>query len=297
MPFSAFWRDAAVVRGATFLALAAVCYAITGVLVRLASSGLSNESLVFFRNLVGLFFCMPLFARYGLSFLKTNMLRWHVCRTVVGLSAMYCYFYSLAHFALADAMLFVYAAPVIVPVLAHWFLLEAITVRSYFVVLVGLAGVIMVLKPGGEHFAWMAPVGLSCTVLTAFAFVFIRKLSVSEPPMRVVFYFTFLSTIISAVPYALHWQWPDERAWWLLIGIGGFNTVAQWFLSLAYGSAPAAKIAPVSYLTVLLAALLGWLMWDEVPDRYAIVGAVLIFASALLVVWIQPKQSVPLLAD
>jgi drug/metabolite transporter (DMT)-like permease len=61
------------------------------------------------------------------------------------------------------------------------------------------------------------------------------------------------------------------------------NTLAQWFLSLAYGSAPAARIAPVSYLTVLLAALLGWVIWDEVPDHYAIAGAVLIFISALLV--------------
>jgi drug/metabolite transporter (DMT)-like permease len=47
----------------------------------------------------------------------------------------------------------------------------------------------------------------------------------------------------------------------------------------------------MSYLTVLLAALLGWLMWDEVPDRYAVVGAILIFASALLVMWTHPKQS------
>ena len=54
-------------------------------------------------------------------------------------------------------------------------------------------------------------------------------------------------------------------------------------MSLAYGSAPAAQIAPVSYVTVLLAALLGWLLWDEVPDAYAIGGTVLIFASALLV--------------
>jgi drug/metabolite transporter (DMT)-like permease len=196
---------------------------------------------------------------------------------------MYLYFYSLAHFALADAMLFVYSAPVIVPLLAHWFLGEPITSRIYAVVLLGLVGVILVLKPGGEHFYWMAPVGLSCTLFTAFAFVFVRKLSVSEPPMRVVFYFTLFSTVISLLPFLFHPQWPDARGWLLLAGIGGVNTLAQWFLSLAYGSAPAARIAPVSYLTVLLAALFGWMLWDEVPDHYAIGGAVLIFASALLV--------------
>ena len=273
-----------VLRGAFFLALTACCYAITGVLVRLASHDLDNNAMVFFRNLLGSFFLLPWLLHNGLNALKTDMLPWHVARTVVGLAAMYLYFYSLAHFALADAMLFVYSAPVIVPVLAHFFLRESITPRIYAVVLIGLCGVVLVLKPGGENFAWMAPVGLSCTVLTAFAFVFVRKLSVNEPPMRVVFYFTVMSLLISSVPFAWHVQWPALRVWGLLLGIGGFNTVAQWFLSLAYGSAPAAKIAPVSYLTVLLAAILGWLLWDEVPDAYAIAGALLIFTSALLVV-------------
>lgn len=275
-------------RGALYLALAACCYAITGVLVRLTAGQLDNNALVFWRNLVGLLSLAPWFFQVwqqekGFSALHTNMMRWHIARTVVGLTAMYLYFYSLTHFALADAMLFVYSAPVIVPLLAHWLLGEPITKRIYAVVLLGLAGVILVLKPGGEHFYWMAPVGLSCTLFTAFAFVFVRKLSVSEPPMRVVFYFTLFSTVISVLPFLFHPQWPDARSWLLLAGIGGVNTLAQWFLSLAYGSAPAARIAPVSYLTVLLAALFGWLLWNEVPDQYAIGGAVLIFASALLV--------------
>ena len=275
-------------RGALYLALTACCYAITGVLVRLAAVQLDNNSLVFGRNLAGLLFLMPWFFRMcrlqnGLAALKTDLLGWHMARTAVGLIAMYLYFYSLAHFALADAMLFVYSAPVIVPLLAHWFLGEPITARIYAVVLLGLVGVVLVLKPGGEHFYWMAPVGLSCTLFTAFAFVFVRRLSMSEPPMRVVFYFTLFSAVISVLPFLFHPQWPDSRGWWLLAGIGGVNTLAQWFLSLAYGSAPAARIAPVSYLTVLLAALLGWVIWDEVPDHYAIAGAVLIFISALLV--------------
>lgn len=272
-----------VLRGAMFLALTACCYALTGVLVRMVSSQLDNNALVFWRNLTGLLFLLPWLMQNGIGVLRTTMMRWHMARTAVGLTAMYLYFYSLAHFTLADAMLFVYSAPVIVPVLAHWFLGEPITARIYAVVLVGLAGVILVLKPGGEHFSWMAPVGLSCTLFTAFAFVFVRKLSVSDPPMRVVFWFTLLSTVVSLVPFLWAPEWPDHRGWWLLAGIGGVNTLAQWFLSLAYGSAPAGRIAPVSYLTVLLAALFGWLIWDEVPDHYAIGGALLIFLSALLV--------------
>jgi drug/metabolite transporter (DMT)-like permease len=272
-----------VLRGALYLAATAACYALTGVLVRLVASQMDNNATVFWRNFTGLLFLLPWLLRSGVRGLKTHMMRWHLIRTAVGLTAMYLYFYSLAHFALADAMLFVYSAPVIVPLLAHWLLHEPMTKQIYSVVIIGLFGVMLILKPGGEHFYWMAPVGLSCTVFTALAFVSVRKLSVSEPPMRVVFYFTLFSTLISLLPFLWHPQWPDGKGWLLLVGIGGVNTLAQWFMSLAYSSAPAAQIAPVSYLTVLLAALLGWLIWDEVPDAYAISGAVLIFTSALLV--------------
>lgn len=280
-----------VLRGAVFLAMTALCYAITGVLVRMVAADLHNASVVFYRNAVGLLFCMPLLWRHGASLLQTQILSWHVWRAVVGLAAMYLYFYSLAHFTLSDAMLFVYSAPVIVPLLAHWLLGEPITVRIYLVVLVGLSGVALVLKPGSDLFAWMAPVGLSCTVFTACAFVCVRKLSVTEPAGRVVFFFTLFSTLISFVPWLWDVQWPNVRGMWLLLGIGGVNTLAQWFLSLAYASAPAARIAPVSYLTVLLAALFGWWLWDEVPDYYALGGALLIFLSALLVIGSAQKET------
>lgn len=273
-----------VLRGALLLALCALCYALTGVLVRLASHEFDNNNLVFWRNLTGLLCLLPWLARAGFGALKTKQFGWHFARMAVGLTAMYLYFYCLANFTLAEAMIFVYSAPVVVPVLAALLINEAVTKRVYIAVLVGLVGVIMVVKPGTQHFIDMAPAGLACTLFTALAFVCVRKLSVTEPAMRVVFYFTLLSTVISFVPFAFNPQWPSGQLWLILAGIGAVNTLAQWFLSRAYSFAPAGKIAPVSYLTVLLAGVFGWALWGEVPDAYAIGGAVLIFGSALLAV-------------
>lgn len=273
-----------VLRGALFLALCAMCYALTGVLVRLASHEFDNNNLVFWRNLTGLMCLLPWLARAGLGALKTQKFGWHFARTAVGLTAMYLYFYCLANFTLAEAMIFVYSAPVVVPVLAVLLIKEPITRRIYIAVLVGLAGVVCVVKPGTEHFIAMAPAGLACTLYTALAFVCVRKLSATEPAMRVVFYFTFLSTLISLFPFLFNPQLPSGKMWLILAGIGAVNTLAQWFMSKAYGYAPAGKIAPVSYLTVLIAGIFGWLFWNEMPDAYAIGGAILIFSSALLVV-------------
>lgn len=281
-----------VLRGAAFLMLCALCYAVTGVLVRLASHDFDNANLVFWRNLTGLLCLLPWLARAGLGALKTQKLGWHLARTAVGLTAMYLYFYCLANFTLAEAMIFVYSAPVVVPLLAALFIKEPITRRVYIAVLVGLLGVVCVVKAGTSHFIEMAPAGLACTLFTAMAFVCVRKLSATEPAMRVVFYFTFLSTLISLVPFLLNPQLPNGKLWLILAGIGAVNTLAQWFMSKAYGLAPAGKIAPVSYLTVLIAGVFGWALWGEVPDAYAIGGAVLIFASALLVVKLnRPAQA------
>ncbi|HPR53470.1 MAG TPA: EamA family transporter, partial [Deltaproteobacteria bacterium] len=93
------------VQGSLYILGSALMFAIMGVLVRKASATLSNEMVVFMRNLMALVFVMPIFiARNGMSGMKTDKPLFHILRGVAGLSAMYCYFYSLAHMKLAEAV-------------------------------------------------------------------------------------------------------------------------------------------------------------------------------------------------
>lgn len=182
-------RSVKPLQGALLLALSALLFAFTGVGIREISVSVNNESVVFFRNLVGVLFFLPLLLVRGIRPLRTTRLKSHLWRTTYGLAAMYCFFYAIAHLPLADAMLFTYSAPVFTPLIAHIWLKEPLTRRMLISSLIGLCGVLLVAKPSAALFEGPALAGLAASLLAAFAFVSIREMSDSEPATRIVFYF------------------------------------------------------------------------------------------------------------
>ena len=253
-----------------------------GVGIREISASVNNESVVFFRNLVGVLFFLPLILFKGLRPLKTTRLKSHLWRTTYGLAAMYCFFYAIAHLPLADAMLFTYSAPVFTPLIAHFWLKEPLTRRMLLTSLIGLLGVLLVAKPSAALFEGPALIGLAASLLAAFAFVSIREMSDSEPATRIVFYFSLFSALFSAIP--LSWSWQplaaNQLGW--LLGIGLLATASQIIMSKAYGLAPPGLIGPVAYLAIVFAGVLAWLRWGETPDVTSLIGAALIFSASLL---------------
>ncbi|VXC28721.1 conserved membrane hypothetical protein [Pseudomonas sp. 8AS] len=275
-------RSSKPAQGALLLALSALLFSLMGVGIREVSLSVNNESVVFFRNLVGVLFFLPLVLLKGAQPLKTTRLKSHLWRTTYGLAAMYCFFYAIAHLPLADAMLFTYSAPVFTPVLAWWWLKEPLTRRMLLTTAIGLIGVLLVAKPSQALLDSQALVGLAASILAAFAFVSIREMSNTEPAFRIVFYFALFSTLISAIPLTWAWQALDSHDLGLLLVIGLLATVSQIVMSKAYALAPPGIIGPIAYLAIVFAGLIAWLRWGEMPDLTSLLGAALIFAASLL---------------
>ncbi len=275
---------------AAALALAsALLFAVMGALVKQLSGHVSNELIVFFRNLFGLAALMPWLWRRGLGALRTRHLRLHLVRSAVGLTAMYCYFYALGHMHLAEAVLLNYAAPLYIPFLAALWLGEPVPRVVRLAVVVGFAGIALILKPGAGLFEPVALVGLVAGMCTAGAFVTLRRLSASEPAARTVFYFAVFATLVSAVPLTWAWRMPSPTAWATLMLAGACATAAQLLMTRSYAYAPAARVGPFSYAIVVFAAALGWAEWGEVPDRYALGGGVLVVVAGVLALRMQRR--------
>ena len=273
-------------QGAALLAVSALLFSCMGVLVREASATVNNENIVFFRNIVGVVFFLPLVLAKGLRPFKTTRIKSHLMRTSYGLAAMYCFFYAIAHLPLADAMLFTYSAPVFTPIIAYLWLKEPLTKRMLAFSLLGLFGVILVAKPSDAIFGSLSLVGLAASLLAATAFVSIREMSDTEPAYRMVFYFAFFSTLISAVPLLWAWQPLDTAQLILLCSAGLLAALAQIIMSRAYSLAPPGLIGPIAYLAIVFAGIFSFVLWDEIPDLTSILGAVLIFSVSLLsVLW------------
>lgn len=264
------------------LMLSAFLFSIMGVCIRYASYTLDNYTIVFFRNFVGIFIFLPLIFNKGIGFFKTQKLWMHTWRALVGLTAMYGFFYAIAHLKLSNAMVFTYSSPIFIPLIAWLFLKEKITLSMLIAAGLGLFGVICVAKPDSGMFNQISMIGLSASFLAAMAFVTVRALTSTEPPERIVFYFCFIGTVISAIPmfWMIHPYTVKELAF--LIGAGLLANISQMFMSYAYKLAPAGQIGPVNYIAIIFAGTWGFLFWGEIPDHYSLIGFGFILVAIIL---------------
>ncbi len=272
------------IRQAGLYALAAAAsFSLMGAAIKQAALDLNTPMVVFLRNVFGLLALLPWLARQGAVSLRTQRPGMHLTRCLIGLSAMYCFFYAIAHMPLAEAMLLNYSTPLYVPLIAWMWLRERPGAGLLPIIVVGFIGVSLLLQPGQSGSVGAAGwIGLAAGVLAAGAFVAIRRLSRSEPPVRIVFYFTVLGLLFSLLPLPLFWHPPQPHSLLLMAVAGAFATGGQMALTRAYSLAPAAQVAPFNYLVVVFAAFLGWLLWQEHPNALSLFGAALVIGSSLM---------------
>ena len=270
-------------RGAIFAIASAAALAVSATCIKAAAQDVPNGVIVFFRSAIGLALLLPWLLRGGVAMIRTQKLGGHLWRALFGVGSMYCFFYAIGHLSLAEAVLLTYSMPLYVPFIAWAWLGERPPPASFPSALLGLIGIGLIVKPGVAGFAsFAALVGTFSGLAAASAMVSIRRISSTEPPTRVVFYFMLAATLITAVPLPWLWQAPPPAAWPWLLGIGVSATLGQLLLTRAYSAAPAARVGPFTYSTVIFAGALGWLAWNETPDRWSALGIALVIGSCLL---------------
>lgn len=270
------------VAGALFVVSSSFVFAILGALVKVVSIALTNEQIVFFRNIFALVFILPwLWYSRPPGGLRTNCLKLHMLRSVVGLGAMYAFFYAIAHLKLSESFLLIATAPLFIPVIAYVWMGESVPNHVRGAIIIGFIGIILILKPGFGIFKPVGFIGLASGILAAFAMVCIRRMSATEPAIRIVFYFTLFSTLISTGPLLWSWHSPQPKLWGLLILIGLLAVFGQLMLTKGYSLAPAAQMGPFTYANIVFATFIGWIFWGEILDPVTWVGAFLICIAGI----------------
>jgi len=272
-------------RGALLMILAEFAFASMGALIRLLSGEVSNEVIVFFRNAVALLLFLPWLLRQRGEGLRTAVFGLHLSRSLVGLAAMYCFFYSIAHLHLAEAMLLKLTAPLFIPFVALLWLGETIPPRVRWALPIGFGGVALILGPSfapGALTGDAALVALAGGLLAAIALTGVRRLGRTEPPGRTVFYFSLIATLVSALPLWWAWRPPSSLALAGLLGVGVLATLGQLLLTRSLAIAPVGRIGPFAYTSVLFAAAYGWLGWGEVIALPGLLGGLLVLVSLWL---------------
>jgi drug/metabolite transporter (DMT)-like permease len=247
----------------------------------------SLEQFVFLRSLIGVLIFLLLARQFGgIASLKTNRWLWHLLRTLLAVGAMFGFFYGISRMPLVDALTLGFTAPLIVTALSVPMLGEHVGWRRWTAVSIGFVGVLIILRPGAQqvslaHFAVLfGAFCYACLAITA------RKLATTESSYSMSIYVVTGPLLVSsALLGGRGWQAPDTTGWILFIAAGACSVIAWIGIIGGYRRASPAMLAPFEYTALIGGAIAGYLFWDEVPDRWVSVGAAVIIASGLFVVY------------
>jgi len=239
--------------------------------------------IVFFRSFIGLLVLLWPLLRSGPKLLATKHPWLHGVRGLLGLASLVGFFAAFAVMPFGDVYAISFASPLLITALSVPLLGEKVGWRRWLAVLVGLTGVLIMVRPGGSVFGWMALAALGGTLAYALAMLLVRRLSKTESNVAIVFYSGAMASLASGAALPLVWQTPlwSDLPW--LIAIGLIGGVAHLVLTQAFRLAPASTVTPFEYSGMIWAVLFGWLFWQEVPDGPFYAGAVLVIACGLYI--------------
>ncbi len=281
-----------------FKLFSALVFAVMQALVRQLGDVVPLGQIVFFR---GAFAVLPVLLIYAWRgelavAVRTSRPIGQLGRAGLSIGGMFTNFAALARLPLADATAISFASPLITVALAALVLKERVRIYRWSAVIVGFAGVIVMLIPQFDvhHYAAAgaaaaAAVGSVLALLSAFfnagTVIQTRRLVQSEATSSIVFYFSLGITIAGAVTLPFAWQTPSASELAVLITIGIFGGIGHIFLTESYRHATASVVAPFDYSSMLWALLLGYWMFGELPSALVYIGGTIVAGAGLFVIW------------
>ena len=247
----------------------------------------SLEQFVFLRSVIGILIFFVIGRQYGgIQALATSKWRWHLLRALLSTCTMFAFFYGLARMPLVDALTLGFTAPLMVTALSVPFLGDQVGWRRWTAVVAGFAGVLIILRPGATEITLASVAVLfaaftySCMAITS------RKLATTESGYALSVYAIAGPMVVSATMLdGTTWASPDTRGWVLFVLAGACSVITWTGIVGAYRRAPPAVLAPFEYTALIGGAIAGFLIWNEVPDQWVVIGAMIIIASGLFVVY------------
>lgn len=270
---------APVTRGILLMMASTLGFAAMHVLVRYVSAELHPFQIAFFRNAFGVVVFLPFMLQTGLAVFHTRRFGLHGFRALLNVAAMLCFFSALSMTPVAQVTALAFTAPVFAAVLSVLLLGERVHVRRWSAILLGFLGTLVVLRPGFQSIDLGSLLTLVSAVLWAATMIVIRVLGRSESSLTITAYMNVLLAALSFLPALLVWQTPSLAAllWLLLIGILG--TLAQIALAQSLKEAEPGAVMPFDFLKLIWVAILGYLLFAELPDAFIWLGGAIIVLS------------------
>jgi drug/metabolite transporter (DMT)-like permease len=270
--------------GALWMLGSGVGFTVMAVCIKaLAAKGYSESLMIFFRCAAGLVAMAPFLVMSGRQAWAVKRPGTVLLRSVYGTVGFFAGFYALSHLPLAEAQALSFSRTLFMVVLAIWLLKEKVAWRRWLAVGAGFAGIVIMTRP----WAVALDLGATLAILSAFAFalaiITVKDLTRDHSTITLVLYANVITTI-AGLPFAFFgWTTPTLPDLGLLMLLGASGIAAQGCYVRALSTGEASLMGIVDYVRLPMAALAGFLVFAEIPDRWAVIGAAVVIGATLYI--------------
>jgi drug/metabolite transporter (DMT)-like permease len=272
------------VRGIGFTVLAALLITLNDGVMKWASGSYPPGEIMVLR---GIFMLLPLsfivWREGGWAALRVKNKRIQALRAALAVGATYCFVFALRAMHLADALAVMLAAPLFMTALAPAILGERVGWRRWSAVLVGFLGVLLIVKPGGDAIRWVALLPLGAALCEALRDLLTRRLSSGETTSSLLTATTVAVILGGLASLPFGWDVPSRGDLALLACAGLILGVAHFIVILAYRTAEVAALAPFRYTNIVWGVIVGYAVWQHIPDAQTFAGALLVVLGGLYI--------------
>jgi drug/metabolite transporter (DMT)-like permease len=228
----------------------------------------------------------------GLSVLRTAHPKYQLLRGLLLLCTSLFAFYSLRHMPVGEFTAIVMITPLVITLLASLTLGERVSWLRWALVVGGFAGTIIIIRPDGDDFNWAMLLPLGLVICNAWFQILTSRLARTEDPLTMHFYTGWVGTLAASLALPFVWASLDSWALWAGLALMGLmGTVGHFMMILAYGRAPVSTLTPFLYAQIGFAMLGGWIAFSHVPDRWSMLGMVMIAICGAAGAWLAVRQS------
>ncbi|MES0825674.1 DMT family transporter [Ruegeria sp. SCP11] len=279
-------------RGLGFAFLGFAVFASHDALIKVLGGTYSVMQIIFFATL---FSFVPMAVTILTDRTTGNFLPHHpwlvLLRSALMVTSMVCAFYAFSVLPLAEVYSLLFAFPLFVTVLSIPILGEVVRAQRWAAVGVGLIGVLIVLRPGATDITLGHMAALTAAFCSALGSVLVRKIGNEERSAVLILYPMLLAIVVMSLVQPAVYQPPSLLHLAMMALVGVFSVIAQHLIILAYRAAPAGVVAPSQYSQIIWATLFGMIFFGETPDIWVAVGASIIIASGVFVVWRESRAN------
>ena len=268
-----------------------ILFSIMVIFIRKASESLHILEVVFFRNLLALIVMLPIIKSIGLAAIKMNNSRLFFMRGFVGAIGMIAGFTCLTLIPLAQATAISFSQPLFITIGATIFLGEIIKARRIAAIIIGIIGMLIIVQPGFNSLSF----GIILAIISALALsvnaLIVKKLTLTDTPHAIIIWMVIMLIPITLIPAIQVWEWPSIEAWLYLWGIAILGTLAHFSWTKSYAMAEITSLEPIGFIKLPIIAILGWIIFSEIPGTWTWIGGLIIFMSTIYISHRETKSS------